>query len=185
MCNIKTNVLLVESLKLYPWNHCATTTNVHGMCCFQIRTHVDPQTGCTIAYTPHGRFIHIPPPCPSSDWSNDFGRAWWRDDCYCIGTLSKKTRFIRVINTLTSQEQVIEVWHFVVMSIRDVCGLNLGRKCWSIEPWHMSCNCTGLFCTWAKNSHLPHIPPVSWFCQKCVCLGEGMGKLWLRTILSV
>ena len=76
---------------------------------FQIRTHVDPQTGCTIAYTPHGRFLHIPPPCPSSDWANDFGRAWWRDDCYCIGTLSSKTRFIRVINTLTSQEQVIEV----------------------------------------------------------------------------
>lgn len=74
-----------------------------------IRTHVDPLTGCTIPYTPHGRFIHIPPPYPSAEWANDFGRPWWRDDSYCIGILSKKTRFIKIINTLTSQEQVLEV----------------------------------------------------------------------------
>lgn len=74
-----------------------------------IRTHVDPETNCTIPYTPHGRFIHIPPPCPSSDWANDFGRPWWKDDEYLVGILSKKTRMIKIINTLTSQEQVIEV----------------------------------------------------------------------------
>jgi len=74
-----------------------------------IRTHIDPQTGCTIPYTPHGRFIHIPPPHPSGEWANDFGRPWWKDDSYCIGILSSKTRFIKIINTLTSQEQVLEV----------------------------------------------------------------------------
>ena len=75
---------------------------------YQIRSHVDPLTGCTIPYTPHGRFVHIPPPFPNSDWANDFGRPWWKDDSYCIGILSAKTRFIKIINTLTSQEQVLE-----------------------------------------------------------------------------
>lgn len=74
-----------------------------------IRTHVDPMTGCVIPHTPHGRFIHIPPPMPSADWANDFGRPWWKDDSYCVGLLSAKTRIIKIINTLTSQEQVLEV----------------------------------------------------------------------------
>ncbi|XP_033125412.1 cytochrome b5 domain-containing protein 1-like [Anneissia japonica] len=74
-----------------------------------IRSHVDPVTGCTFPYAPHGRFIHIPPTCPRTDWANDFGRPWWKDDSYCIGILSEKTRFIKIINTLTSQENVIEV----------------------------------------------------------------------------
>lgn len=56
-----------------------------------------------------GRFIHIPPRCPRTDWANDFGRPWWKDDSYCIGLLSRKTRKIRIINTLTSQEQILEV----------------------------------------------------------------------------
>ncbi|XP_035697638.1 cytochrome b5 domain-containing protein 1-like [Branchiostoma floridae] len=74
-----------------------------------IRTHIDPETGCEKYYTPHGRFIHIPPPYPRTDWANDFGRPWWKDEKYYIGELSQKTRFIRILNTLTSQEQTIEV----------------------------------------------------------------------------
>lgn len=74
-----------------------------------IRMYVDPQTNCLIPYTPHGRFVHIPPPYPSSDWANDFGRPWWKDDVYCMGVLSQKTRHIKIINTLTSQETVVEV----------------------------------------------------------------------------
>ncbi|XP_077991475.1 cytochrome b5 domain-containing protein 1-like [Glandiceps talaboti] len=81
-----------------------------------IRTHIDPTTGCKIAYTPNGRFIHIPPSCPRTDWANDFGRPWWKDDGFCVGILSRKTRFIKVINTLTSQEQVIEVCSEEIMS---------------------------------------------------------------------
>ncbi|XP_077867576.1 cytochrome b5 domain-containing protein 1-like [Saccoglossus kowalevskii] len=84
--------------------------------CSMIRTHIDPTTGCKIAYTPHGRFIHIPPSFPRTDWANDFGRPWWKDDSYCVGILSKKTRFIKIINTLTSQEQVIEVCSEEIMS---------------------------------------------------------------------
>jgi len=74
-----------------------------------IRTHIDPSTGIRKYYAPHGRFVHIPPPCPSSDWANDFGRPWWKDTKYEVGVLSEKTRFVRIINTLTSQEQTIEV----------------------------------------------------------------------------
>ncbi|KAH3827149.1 hypothetical protein DPMN_129078 [Dreissena polymorpha] len=81
-----------------------------------IRTHVDPLTGCVIPYCPNGRFVHIPPPFPNSDWANDFGRPWWKDDSYLVGILSKKTRFIKIINTLTSQEQVIEVCSEEIMT---------------------------------------------------------------------
>ncbi|ELT94345.1 hypothetical protein CAPTEDRAFT_221281 [Capitella teleta] len=81
-----------------------------------IRTHVDPLTGCTIPYTPLGRFVHIPPSCPDSKWANDFGRPWWKDDSYCIGILSQKTRLIKIINTLTIQEQVLEVCSEETMS---------------------------------------------------------------------
>ncbi|KAG7464641.1 hypothetical protein MATL_G00167750 [Megalops atlanticus] len=74
-----------------------------------IRTHVDPVSGCVKYYTPRGRFVHVPPPCPRTDWANDFGKPWWRDSRYEVGLLSAKTRWIRVINTLTSQEQSLEV----------------------------------------------------------------------------
>ncbi len=74
---------------------------------------MDPLTGCRIPYTPHGRFIHIPPPYPSSDWANDFGRPWWKDPTHQVGILSAKTRKIKIINTLTSQEQELEVRIFL------------------------------------------------------------------------
>ncbi|XP_077170485.1 cytochrome b5 domain-containing protein 1 [Paroedura picta] len=74
-----------------------------------ILTHIDPLTGCLKYYTPQGRFIHIPPPLPRSDWANDFGKPWWKDSKYEVGILSAKTRRIRIINTLTSQEHVLEV----------------------------------------------------------------------------
>ncbi|XP_039602961.1 cytochrome b5 domain-containing protein 1-like [Polypterus senegalus] len=74
-----------------------------------IRTHIDPMTGCKKYYIPNGRLLHVPPPCPRTDWATDFGCPWWKDNQYYIGKLSAKTRFIRIINTLTSQEQTIEV----------------------------------------------------------------------------
>lgn len=83
---------------------------------FKIRTHIDPVTKCKFYYTPRGRFIHTPPRCPRTDWANDFGRPWWKDDSYCIGVLSAKTRRVRIINTLTSQEQAIEVNCYIVVS---------------------------------------------------------------------
>jgi hypothetical protein len=74
-----------------------------------LKMHVHPTTGCLVPYTPMGRFIHVPPPFPRSDWANNFGVPWWKDSRYCVGKLSARTRKIRIINSLTLQEQIIEV----------------------------------------------------------------------------
>ena len=44
----------------------------------QLKTHIDPVTGCEVPYTPQGRFLHVPPPYPSASWANDFGTPWWK-----------------------------------------------------------------------------------------------------------
>ncbi|XP_072904832.1 cytochrome b5 domain-containing protein 1 [Hemitrygon akajei] len=74
-----------------------------------IRIEIDQLTNCKKYHTPRGRFIHIPPPMPQSNWFNNFGTPWWKDPKYEVGILSEKTRYIRIINTLTAQEQVLEV----------------------------------------------------------------------------
>ncbi|XP_004571634.1 cytochrome b5 domain-containing protein 1 [Maylandia zebra] len=74
-----------------------------------ILKYVDPLTCCVAYYTPRGRFLHIPPNGPRSDWDSDIGQPWWRDSRYEVGLLSAKTRWMRIINTLTSQEQRMEV----------------------------------------------------------------------------
>ncbi|XP_013855432.1 cytochrome b5 domain-containing protein 1 [Austrofundulus limnaeus] len=70
---------------------------------------VDPQTSCVRFCTPRGRFLHVPPEGPCSDWDSDIGEPWWRDPLLEVGRLTTKSRWIRVINTLTSQEQLLEV----------------------------------------------------------------------------
>ncbi|MEQ2264600.1 Cytochrome b5 domain-containing protein 1 [Xenotaenia resolanae] len=70
---------------------------------------VDPLTCCERYYTPRGRFVHVPPNGPCSDWDSDIGQPWWKDRRYEVGLLSAKTRWIRILNTLTSQEQLLEV----------------------------------------------------------------------------
>ncbi|XP_027132239.1 cytochrome b5 domain-containing protein 1 isoform X1 [Larimichthys crocea] len=74
-----------------------------------VQKHVDPLTNCVRYYTPRGRFVHIPPAGPRSDWASAIGPPWWRDKTYEVGLLTSKTRWIRIINTLTSQEQLLEV----------------------------------------------------------------------------
>ncbi|XP_036884109.1 cytochrome b5 domain-containing protein 1 isoform X3 [Sturnira hondurensis] len=73
-----------------------------------IRKHIDPLTGSQRYRTPRGRFLHVPPQLPRSDWANDFGKPWWQGSRYEVGRLSAKTRSIRIINTLTSQEHTLE-----------------------------------------------------------------------------
>lgn len=75
----------------------------------KIRKHIDPLTGTLRYRTPRGRFLHVPPQLPRSDWANDFGMPWWQGSRYEVGRLSAKTRNIRIINTLTSQEHTLEV----------------------------------------------------------------------------
>ncbi|XP_070849680.1 cytochrome b5 domain-containing protein 1 isoform X1 [Chaetodon trifascialis] len=77
--------------------------------CPQVRKYMDPLTNCVRYYTPRGRFLHVPPAGPRSDWASDIGRPWWKDEDYEVGHLSARPRWIRVINTLTSQEQLLQV----------------------------------------------------------------------------
>ncbi|XP_059210351.1 cytochrome b5 domain-containing protein 1 [Centropristis striata] len=70
---------------------------------------VDPVSCCLRYFTPRGRFVHVPPAGPRSDWVCDGGTPWWRDKRYQVGRLSSKTRWIRVVNTLTSQETLLQV----------------------------------------------------------------------------
>ncbi|KAM5125612.1 cytochrome b5 domain-containing protein 1-like isoform 2-T2 [Callospermophilus lateralis] len=74
-----------------------------------IRKHIDPLTGCLRYRTPRGRFVHVPPQLPRSDWANDFGNPWWKGSQYEVGKLSAKTRNIRIINTLRSQKHILEL----------------------------------------------------------------------------
>ncbi|CAF0858907.1 unnamed protein product [Brachionus calyciflorus] len=55
-----------------------------------IKKFVDPKTGCLLYFTQHGRFSNVPPACPSSDWANDFGKPWWKDEKYCIEVCSEE-----------------------------------------------------------------------------------------------
>ena len=58
-----------------------------------------------------GRYLHIAPTGPDSEWDpSSFTNPWWEDEHrYCIGRLTKRTRQIRLINTLTKHDDVLEV----------------------------------------------------------------------------
>ena len=59
---------------------------------------------------PQGRFLHVPPAEPDAEWEPDFAVPWWEDEArYCIGNLTRRTRQIRIINTLTKHDDVVEV----------------------------------------------------------------------------
>eukprot|EP00658_Telonema_sp_P-2_P081832 TRINITY_DN8493_c0_g1_i4.p1 TRINITY_DN8493_c0_g1~~TRINITY_DN8493_c0_g1_i4.p1 ORF type:complete len:238 (-),score=59.17 TRINITY_DN8493_c0_g1_i4:288-1001(-) len=62
-----------------------------------------------LSFAPLGEVLHKPPAGPRSNWANDFGTPWWKDETLRIAQLSGKQRPIRVINTLTQQEHVMEV----------------------------------------------------------------------------
>ena len=74
-----------------------------------VKTQWDPENSLVCPFLPHGRFLHVPPVEPVSNWRTDFGSPWWRDEKLCIGSLSQKTRKVRVVNTLTRQEALLEV----------------------------------------------------------------------------
>jgi hypothetical protein len=47
---------------------------------------------------------------PRSDWSTDITTPWWlEDEKYMVGKLTQKTRKIRIVNTLTKDDHLLEV----------------------------------------------------------------------------
>lgn len=47
---------------------------------------------------------------PRADFATNFGRPWWKDHAtYGVGLLTRRIRTLRVVNTLSSQETLIDV----------------------------------------------------------------------------
>jgi hypothetical protein len=106
----------------------------------QIRKHVDPVTGLELPYAPLGRFIHIAPPCPRSDWATDFGKPWWRDEAYVVGRRTARTRRVRIVNMLADQRHTIEVrfggWVCRVVFVQKRHHTHTGRVgVWVVFQW--------------------------------------------------
>mmetsp|Transcript_22296 Transcript_22296/g.39468 ORF Transcript_22296/g.39468 Transcript_22296/m.39468 type:complete len:241 (+) Transcript_22296:208-930(+) len=79
-----------------------------GTC--EVKRARDESTGLVLPVLPHGRFLHVAPAEPVSNWNTDFQEPWWRDDeSYCIGSLSESVRSVCIVNMLTYQETVLEV----------------------------------------------------------------------------
>uniref|UniRef100_A0A8C6WHT4 Cytochrome b5 domain-containing protein 1 n=1 Tax=Neogobius melanostomus TaxID=47308 RepID=A0A8C6WHT4_9GOBI len=73
----------------------------------QVLRFIDPQTQCRRYYTPRGRFLHVPPPGPAQTGPVSSAPLVERLTLQHRPVIPE-TRFIRVINTLTSQEQSLE-----------------------------------------------------------------------------
>jgi hypothetical protein len=56
-----------------------------------------------------GRFTHIPPLDPRTDYAMDYEKPWWQDPAYIIGRLSYQTRLIRIKNVLLDHTYTMEV----------------------------------------------------------------------------
>lgn len=72
-------------------------------------------TGTKSYYTPTGRFIDIPPPLPRSD-QGLIKNPWWLDQGRAIGFVTRKVRKVRIVNMLTRQDLVLEV--FIMVKVR-------------------------------------------------------------------
>lgn len=75
----------------------------------EVRTRIDPATGRKTPYCPEGRFVDV--------WQVDASTAepvaskapWWQDEKNVVGRITSRPRKLRILNTLTSQEHVLEV----------------------------------------------------------------------------
>ena len=74
-----------------------------------VKSFIDPVTELQRPYVPQGRFVHVPPREPTSDWDTSFEKPWWKDEKYRVGRLPNSTRAIRVKNVLTGQEHLMTV----------------------------------------------------------------------------
>lgn len=66
------------------------------------RKQVDEE-GKEVYYCPNGPFLHL-------DISEDITSIpWWKNQSYLVGKLTKRSQFIRIINTLSNTEDKLEV----------------------------------------------------------------------------
>lgn len=70
---------------------------------------IDPASNLKVIYCPFGRYLHVPPIGPSGIFDDSFKVPWWKDEKYCIGKLSEKSRKIRLLNMLSDIDDIIEV----------------------------------------------------------------------------
>ena len=73
-----------------------------------MKTHIDETTQLEVPFTPQGRFLHVEPEEPSTEWQ-DFALPWWADPKYVVGRLTKTVRKIKFMNTLSKSQDIIEV----------------------------------------------------------------------------
>jgi hypothetical protein len=75
-----------------------------------LRTFVDPVTNLVSPYLPSGRFPHVPPTgIPTTGWAPPNAPPWWRNPALVVGRLTARARRIRVVNTLTGHEHMLDV----------------------------------------------------------------------------
>ncbi|CCW70361.1 unnamed protein product [Phytomonas sp. Hart1] len=74
-----------------------------------LKTCVNVVSGMRTYAQPDGLFPHVPTIFPDSNIDLEYDIPWWKDPQYIIGKLTKKTRLVRIINTLTNDEITLEV----------------------------------------------------------------------------
>lgn len=74
-----------------------------------VKSHIEEETQLRVPYTPQGRFIHVAPRDPTTEWDSQTEVPWWKDASYVVGAVTEKARRVRVVNTLTHQEHILEV----------------------------------------------------------------------------
>lgn len=74
-----------------------------------MKQHIDPERNIALPFLPYGRFLHVAPLEPSGSWKTSDFVPWWKDPTYTVGKLTKKARWIEVVNVLTQQRHALEV----------------------------------------------------------------------------
>jgi hypothetical protein len=76
----------------------------------ELKWFVDPATGLRAPYCAEGAFVHVPRIAPSTQQDvAELALPWWRDARFVAGRLTARARRVRVVNSLTSHEHVIEM----------------------------------------------------------------------------
>ena len=73
-----------------------------------IRTRIDPITELEVPHIPFEKLLHVTFPEPKSN-EVPVKKPWWKNESQIVGKLAKKSRYIRIVNTLTTKEDVLEV----------------------------------------------------------------------------